>query len=114
MALGPHFGHVFGIVVAWWSPFAAHAVNTGGRMIGLMYMLARDREMPRPFAKLNSHGVPEPCWWQPSCNYSGHPGGRFGFPGHMYALVSSARLRQSGFKLLQQAAELNWRELQSW
>jgi nucleotide-binding universal stress UspA family protein len=30
-------------------------------MIGLIYMLARDREMPRPFAKLNSHGVP----WQP-------------------------------------------------
>jgi nucleotide-binding universal stress UspA family protein len=30
-------------------------------MIGLIYMLARDREMPRPFAKLNFHGVP----WQP-------------------------------------------------
>jgi nucleotide-binding universal stress UspA family protein len=30
-------------------------------MIGLIYMLARDREMPRQFTKLNSHGVP----WQP-------------------------------------------------
>src|SRR5207237_6398086 len=27
-------------------------------MIGLLYMLARDRELPRPFARLNSHGVP--------------------------------------------------------
>jgi len=27
-------------------------------MIGLLYMLARDREMPRPFTRLNSHGVP--------------------------------------------------------
>jgi nucleotide-binding universal stress UspA family protein len=30
-------------------------------MIGLIYMLARDREMPRQFTRLNSHGVP----WQP-------------------------------------------------
>src|SRR5206468_2948051 len=26
--------------------------------IGLLYLLARDGEMPRPFARLNSHGVP--------------------------------------------------------
>ena len=38
------------------------AVNTAvGAMIGLIYMLARDREMPHQFTKLNSHGVP----WQP-------------------------------------------------
>src|SRR5262249_44171506 len=35
------------------------AVNTAiAAMIGLIYMLARDGEMPRPFTGLNSHGVP--------------------------------------------------------
>jgi len=34
-------------------------VNTAiGAMIGLIYMLARDREMPHAFTKLNKHGVP--------------------------------------------------------
>jgi amino acid transporter/nucleotide-binding universal stress UspA family protein len=63
MALGPHFGHIFGIVVGLVvGLLLLSAVNTAvGAMIGLIYMLARDREMPRPFAKLNSHGVP----WQP-------------------------------------------------
>jgi amino acid transporter/nucleotide-binding universal stress UspA family protein len=63
MALGPHFGHVFGIVVGLVvGLLLLSAVNTAvGAMIGLIYMLARDREMPRPFARLNSHGVP----WQP-------------------------------------------------
>ena len=27
-------------------------------LIGLVYMMARDGEMPRPFSRLNSHGVP--------------------------------------------------------
>ncbi len=63
MALGPYFGHVFGAVVGLVvGLLLLSAVNTAvGAMIGLIYMLARDREMPRPFAKLNSHGVP----WQP-------------------------------------------------
>jgi amino acid transporter/nucleotide-binding universal stress UspA family protein len=63
MALGPHFGHVFGVVIGLVvGLLLLSAVNTAvGAMIGLIYMLARDREMPRPFAKLNSHGVP----WQP-------------------------------------------------
>ena len=35
------------------------AVNTAiGALIGLIYLLARDGEMPRPFARLNKHGVP--------------------------------------------------------
>ena len=35
------------------------AVNTAlSAMIGLIYMLARDGEMPKSFTKLNSHGVP--------------------------------------------------------
>jgi amino acid transporter/nucleotide-binding universal stress UspA family protein len=63
MAMGPHFGHVFGIVIGLVvGLLLLSAVNTAvGAMIGLIYMLARDREMPRPFTKLNSHGVP----WQP-------------------------------------------------
>ena len=63
MALGPYFGHIFGAVVGLVvGLLLLSAVNTAvGAMIGLIYMLARDREMPRPFAKLNSHGVP----WQP-------------------------------------------------
>src|SRR5205085_4876516 len=27
-------------------------------LIGLLYLLARDGEMPKPFARLNAHGVP--------------------------------------------------------
>jgi amino acid transporter/nucleotide-binding universal stress UspA family protein len=62
-ALGPYFGHVFGVVIGLVvGLLLLSAVNTAiAAMIGLTYMLARDREMPRPFTKLNSHGVP----WQP-------------------------------------------------
>jgi amino acid transporter/nucleotide-binding universal stress UspA family protein len=62
-ALGPHFGHLFGAVIGLVvGLLLLSAVNTAvGAMIGLIYMLARDREMPRQFTKLNSHGVP----WQP-------------------------------------------------
>jgi amino acid transporter/nucleotide-binding universal stress UspA family protein len=60
---GPHFGHIFGAVIGLVvGLLLLSAVNTAvGAMIGLIYMLARDREMPRQFTKLNSHGVP----WQP-------------------------------------------------
>src|SRR6185437_12107772 len=52
-------GAVIGVVVGL---LLLSAVNTAvGAMIGLLYMLARDREMPRQFTKLNSHGVP----WAP-------------------------------------------------
>lgn len=57
---GPDFGHYFGlavgIVVAL---LLLSAVNTAlGALIGLFYMMTRDGEMPRPFSKLNAHGVP--------------------------------------------------------
>ena len=57
---GAHFGvalgWLIGIIVGL---LLLSAVNTAlGAMIGLTYMLARDGEMPRSFAKLNSHGVP--------------------------------------------------------
>ena len=37
------------------------AVNTAiVALIGVFYMMAQDGEMPRPFARLNKHGVPIP------------------------------------------------------
>ncbi|MDB6020832.1 MAG: UspA domain protein, partial [Pedosphaera sp.] len=62
---GTHFGiklgALIGIVVGL---LLLSAVNTAvGAMIGLIYMLARDGEMPKSFAKLNNHGVP----WTPLC-----------------------------------------------
>src|SRR5436190_16150993 len=60
MTFGPGFGIVFGIVTALIvGLLLLSAVNTAvGALIGLLYLLARDGEMPRPFARLNSHGVP--------------------------------------------------------
>jgi nucleotide-binding universal stress UspA family protein len=57
---GPHFGQIFGIFVGLIvGLLLLSAVNTSiSALIGLMYMLARDREMPQPFTKLNRHGVP--------------------------------------------------------
>lgn len=56
----PHVGQIFGVVIGLVvGLLLLSAVNTAiGAMIGLVYMLARDREMPQPFTKLNSHGVP--------------------------------------------------------
>src|SRR4029077_10568396 len=60
MALGPVFGRVFGILTALIvGLLLLSAVNTAiVALIGLLYLLARDGEMPRDFAKLNPHGVP--------------------------------------------------------
>lgn len=60
VAAGPYFGHVFGVIIGLVvGLLLLSAVNTAvAAMIGLMYMLARDREMPRQFNRLNSHGVP--------------------------------------------------------
>src|ERR1043166_1042979 len=57
---GADFGHGIGVVVGIVvGLLLLSAVNTAiGAMIGLLYMLARDRELPRPFIKLNMHGVP--------------------------------------------------------
>ncbi|MDR3402421.1 MAG: amino acid permease [Chthoniobacter sp.] len=61
LALGDWFSHAFGwfvgIVVGL---LLLSAVNTAiAALIGILYMLARDGEMPKPFNKLNSHGVPK-------------------------------------------------------
>jgi amino acid transporter/nucleotide-binding universal stress UspA family protein len=64
MMLGPVFGRVFGILTALVvGLLLLSAVNTAiVALIGLLYLLARDGEMPRDFAKLNPYGVP----WVPA------------------------------------------------
>src|SRR6266550_3023062 len=58
---GPWFGHAFawgvGIVFGF---LLISAVNTAiVALIGVMYMMAQDGEMPQQFARLNKHGVPQ-------------------------------------------------------
>ncbi len=57
-AVGKAIGAVVGLVVGL---LLLSAVNTAiAAQIGLIYMLARDGEMPRFLIRLNAHGVP---WW---------------------------------------------------
>lgn len=60
MTLGSTFGQAFGILVSLVvGLLLLSAVNTAvSAQIGLLYLLARDGEMPRPFSRLNRHGVP--------------------------------------------------------
>jgi amino acid transporter/nucleotide-binding universal stress UspA family protein len=60
MAGGLVVGHVFSIVVGVvFGLLLLSAVNTAVvALIGVIYMMAQDGEMPRPLARLNSHGVP--------------------------------------------------------
>src|SRR5580765_6618742 len=60
MMLGPVVGRVFGILTALVvGLLLLSAVNTAiVALIGLLYLLARDGEMPRDFARLNPYGVP--------------------------------------------------------
>ena len=60
MAFGQTFGEVFGLVVGVViGLLLLSAVNTAvAALIGLLYTTSRDGEMPRGFARLNSHGVP--------------------------------------------------------
>jgi amino acid transporter/nucleotide-binding universal stress UspA family protein len=60
MAHGAVFGKYFGIAVgAIVGLLLLSAVNTAvAALIGLMYLLARDGEMPPTFTRLNRHGVP--------------------------------------------------------
>jgi amino acid transporter len=58
--LGPSFGIVFGWIVGIvFLLLLLSAANTAiVAMVGLLYMTARDGEMPRQFKRLNKHGVP--------------------------------------------------------
>jgi len=54
--VGLWFGKVVGVVIAF---LLLSAVNTAiGGMIALLYVMARDREIPEPFTQLNRFGVP--------------------------------------------------------
>src|SRR5881296_2995259 len=55
-AVGQIFGWIVGIVFCLLLLSAANTAIVA--MIGLLYMMSRDREMPRQFRRLNGHGVP--------------------------------------------------------
>ena len=55
-AVGQIFGWAVGIVFCLLLLSAANTAIVA--MIGLLYMMSRDREMPRQFRQLNRHGVP--------------------------------------------------------
>ena len=58
--VSPGFGNFFGWIVGTvFFLLLLSAANTAiVAIIGLFYMMSRDGEMPRPFRRLNSHGVP--------------------------------------------------------
>jgi amino acid transporter/nucleotide-binding universal stress UspA family protein len=60
-SFGALFGQVFGWIVGIvFFLLLLSAANTAiVAMIGLIYLMARDREMPRQFTRLNRHGVPQ-------------------------------------------------------
>jgi amino acid transporter/nucleotide-binding universal stress UspA family protein len=60
MALGPAMGQAFSVIVGIvFGLLLLSAVNTAMvALVGVMYMMAQDGEMPRRLARLNPHGVP--------------------------------------------------------
>ena len=60
LALGPQIGQAFGWFVGiTFAVLLFSAVNTAvAALIGLMFMMSNDGEMPRSFNRLNAHGVP--------------------------------------------------------
>lgn len=60
LALGPAGGEIFGFAVgAAFALLLFSAVNTAvAALIGLMFRMSGDNEMPRSFTRLNRHGVP--------------------------------------------------------
>jgi amino acid transporter/nucleotide-binding universal stress UspA family protein len=60
LVFGALFGKIFSVIVGLIvGLLLLSAVNTAiAALIGLFYLMARDGEMPKPFARLNRHGVP--------------------------------------------------------
>jgi amino acid transporter/nucleotide-binding universal stress UspA family protein len=60
IAIAPAFGDALGLVVgAVFGLLLVSAVNTAiVALVGVVYMMAQDGEMPRQLARLNRHGVP--------------------------------------------------------
>jgi amino acid transporter/nucleotide-binding universal stress UspA family protein len=56
-AIGNLFGWIVGVVFFLLLLSAANTAIVA--MIGLLYLMSRDREMPRQFKRLNGHGVPQ-------------------------------------------------------
>ncbi len=61
LAAGTWFGQLFGVIVGViFGLLLISAVNTAiVALIGVMFMMAQDGEMPRQLARLNKHGVPQ-------------------------------------------------------
>ena len=59
-ALGPPFGHIFGVIVSIvFGLLLLSAVNTAiVDLIAIQFLMSRDREMPNIFQRLNKWGVP--------------------------------------------------------
>ncbi|MFO1476294.1 MAG: amino acid permease [Verrucomicrobiota bacterium] len=115
MFWNPHFGHVFGAIIGLVvGMLLLSAVNTAvAAMIGLMYMLAQDKEMPRPFTRLNTHGVP----WLPLIVAIALPSilvlisGNLDDLADMYAIgVVGAITVNLGSSCFNKRLKLNWRE----
>lgn len=60
LALGPVLGHVFGFIVGIiFALLLLSAVNTAvAALVGLLFMMSREGDMPRSFTKLGTHGMP--------------------------------------------------------
>jgi len=115
LTFGPVFGRYFGIAVAIIvGLLLLSAVNTAiGALIGLIYLLARDGEMPRTFARLNPHGVP----WVPMLIATALPLLVVAFSPsqislmELYAIgVVGAITVNLGSCLFNKSLKLNWRE----
>lgn len=116
LAVNPVFGRYFGIAVAVIvGLLLLSAVNTSiGALIGLLYLLARDGEMPRTFARLNPHGVP----WVPMIIATALPLLVVAFSPdqislmELYAIgVVGAITVNLGSCLFNKSLKLNWREV---
>ncbi len=61
LVIGPAAGQIFGLIVGLvFGLLLFSAVNTAVvALIGVIYMMAQDGEMPRQLARLNTHGVPK-------------------------------------------------------
>ncbi len=61
LVVAPALGHIFGIIVGVvFGLLLFSAVNTAVvALVGVIYMMAQDGEMPRQLARLNKHGVPK-------------------------------------------------------
>lgn len=59
--VGPHVGQIFGLIVSiTFCVLLLSAVNTAiVALVSLIFVMSRDRQLPRSFQKLNSYGVPK-------------------------------------------------------